>query len=74
MTSTLLHEQQWSSHLIEAQLAHAERNQVKASYNHATYLNERRAMMQHWSDYLDSLKTRNDAGKCTEVFAAPASN
>jgi len=56
MASTLLHEQGWPSDVIERQLAHAERNKVKAAYNRAGYLPERRRMMQSWSDYLDALK------------------
>jgi hypothetical protein len=43
--------------LIELQLAHAERNKVRAAYNRAQRLAERRAMMQGWADYLDSLRT-----------------
>jgi len=42
--------------MIERQLSHAERNQVKAAYNRAQHLPERRQMMQQWSDYLDGLK------------------
>ncbi len=34
----------------------AERKSIKAAYNHAQHLPERRKMMQHWADYLDSLK------------------
>jgi len=56
MASTLLHEQGYSSHLIERQLAHAERNSVKAAYNYAEYLSDRKRMMQDWADYLDRLK------------------
>ncbi|HEV3197879.1 MAG TPA: hypothetical protein VGZ73_08220, partial [Bryobacteraceae bacterium] len=40
---------------IERQLAHDERNNVRAAYNHAQYLPERRRMMQQWADYLDDL-------------------
>ncbi len=54
--STLLHEQGYHSDMIERQLSHAERNQVKAAYNRAQHLPERRKMMQDWADYLDSLK------------------
>lgn len=54
--STLLNEQGWSPDAIERQLAHAPRDQVRAAYNRAQYLEERRRMMQSWSDYLDSLK------------------
>ncbi|HJP98740.1 MAG TPA: integrase arm-type DNA-binding domain-containing protein [Rhodanobacteraceae bacterium] len=57
MASTMLHEQGWNTDVIERQLAHAERNQVKAAYNHAEYLPERRKMMQAWADYLDGLRT-----------------
>lgn len=56
MASTLLHEQGWKSDVIERQLAHAERNQVKAAYNYAEHMPERRKMMQAWADYLDGLK------------------
>jgi len=56
MASTLLHEQGWDSDVIERQLAHAERNKVKAAYNRAGHLPERRRMMQAWADYLDGLK------------------
>jgi len=54
--STILHEQGFNSDMIERQLAHAERNQVKAAYNRAQHLAERRKMMQSWADYLDGLK------------------
>lgn len=54
--STLLHEQGFHSDMIERQLSHAERNRIKAAYNRAQHLPERRKMMQAWSDYLDSLK------------------
>lgn len=54
--STLLHEQGYHSDMIERQLAHAEQNRVKAAYNRAQHLPERRKMMQAWSDYLDGLK------------------
>ena len=58
MASTLLHERGYNRDWIERQLAHAERNGVRASYNHAEYLSERRTMMQDWSDYLDELRTK----------------
>ncbi|MDO3510067.1 tyrosine-type recombinase/integrase [Ralstonia pseudosolanacearum] len=55
LASTMLHEQGFSPDVIERQLAHAERNKVRAAYNHAQYLPERRRMMQHWADHLDQL-------------------
>ena len=57
IASTLLHEMSFPHAHIELQLAHQERNAVSASYNHATYLPERRAMMQAWADHLDELRT-----------------
>jgi integrase len=59
MASTVLHEQGWPSDIIERQLAHAERNSMKAAYNYAQHLPERRKMMQAWADYLERLKCRN---------------
>ncbi len=55
MASTLLHSMGFNTEWIERQLAHVETNRVKAAYNHAQYLDERKGMMQHWADYLDSL-------------------
>ena len=56
IASTILHEQGYAHHLIELQLAHQERDQVAAAYNHATYLAERRAMMNAWAAHLDRLR------------------
>ena len=54
--STLLNEQGWSPDAIERQLCHMPRDAVRAAYNRAQYLDERRKMMQSWADYLDRLK------------------
>ncbi len=56
MASTRLNELGWKEDAIERQLAHAERNKVRAAYNRAQYLDERRRMMQAWADYLDGLR------------------
>lgn len=56
VASTLLNEQGFRADLIERQLAHAEKNAVRAAYNRAEYLPERKKMMQQWADYLDKLK------------------
>lgn len=42
--------------VIEAQLAHIVKNKTQAAYDHAEYIEERRQLMQWWSDHLDSLK------------------
>jgi integrase len=56
MASTCLNEQGWHPDLIELQLAHSERDEVRGAYNRAQRLTERRAMMQSWGDYLDGLR------------------
>lgn len=53
--STILNNMGHRSDLIEKQLAHEERDKSRASYNRATYIEERRVMMQQWADYLDAL-------------------
>jgi len=58
MASTLLNAQGCAPDVIELQLAHQERNEVRAAYNRAQRLNERRKMMQAWADYLDALRER----------------
>lgn len=56
MASTLLNEQGWRPDVIERQLAHLDGNRIRAVYNRAEYITERRNMMQAWADYLDSLR------------------
>jgi len=60
LASTCLNEQGWAPDVIELQLAHAERNKVRAAYNRASRLAERRKMMQAWADYLERLRTGAD--------------
>ena len=50
--STILNESGFTPDAIERQLAHAERNKVRAAYHRAEYLEERRRMMQWWADFL----------------------
>ncbi len=57
--STILNENNFRPDVIERQLAHGERNKVRASYNHAQYLPERAEMMQWWADYLDKIGSKN---------------
>lgn len=60
MASTMLNEQGWNRDAIERQLAHAERDEIRAAYNYAEHLPERRRMMQAWADYLDALTAGAD--------------
>jgi integrase len=55
--STRLNELGFASDWIERQLAHAEPNAVRRTYNHAEYFLERQQMMQRWADMLDMWKT-----------------
>ena len=58
VASTILHEQGWPHEQIELQLAHQERDDTSAAYNHALYLDARAKMMQAWADHLDVLRRR----------------
>ena len=68
IASTLLNELGYNRDWIERQLAHGEQDEVRAAYNYAEYLPERRKMMQDWADYLDGLRNtqqkRNKEGVC----------
>lgn len=59
VASTILNESgKFSPDSIERQLAHMERNSTRASYNYANYLNERKKMMQWYSDHLEGLEKK----------------
>lgn len=60
MASTILNENKFRSDVIEKQLAHQERNQVRGAYNRAEYLEERTEIMQWYADYLDKLRVKNN--------------
>jgi integrase len=53
LASTILNEQGHRADVIERQLAHKEPNAIRAAYNRAEYLEERRTLMQAWADYLE---------------------
>ncbi|MGH8497196.1 MAG: tyrosine-type recombinase/integrase [Methylococcales bacterium] len=61
LASSLLNEQGWNPDAIERQLCHMPKDHVRAAYNRAQYLDERRTMMQAWADYLDRLRKGADA-------------
>lgn len=58
VASTALNEMGFRADVIERQLAHCERNEVRGAYNRAEYIKDRTAMMQHWADYLDGVKAK----------------
>ena len=65
--STLLNEQGWRADAIERQLAHGERDHVRAVYNHAEYLAERKLMMQGWANYVDELRGSSSSGRAVRA-------
>jgi len=52
LASSILNEQGYNPDAIERQLAHVEEDRIRAAYNRADYMDERREMMQWYSDYL----------------------
>jgi integrase len=59
VASTVLNEsRKWHPDVIERQLAHQESNKVRKAYNRAEHLDERRKMMEWWSDYIESLTVK----------------
>ena len=58
LAATILNERGYNRDWIERQLAHGDRNRIRAAYNYAEYLPERREMMQQWADYLDTLREK----------------
>ncbi len=71
LASSILNEQHWHKDAIERQLAHGERDKIRAAYNHADYLPERRKMMQAWADYCDNLRSRRRTIQIRKDMAAP---
>jgi integrase len=67
--STALNELGYDEKWVDAQLSHADPNQIRATYNHAMYVEQRHRMMQDWADQLDRWE-RGEKG----VIAAPVSN
>lgn len=60
LASTALNEMGYRPDVIERQLAHTEKNAVRAAYHRSQYLEERTAMMQAWADYLDAQRSGGD--------------
>ena len=56
LISTALNEQGYEADWIERQLAHGDPDKIRGTYNKATYLEDRRKMMQAWADHLDALR------------------
>jgi len=68
--STALNELGYEKDWIEAQLSHSQKDAIRAAYNHAEYIEQRRQMMQEWADRLDAwtqegLMQKNNSGAIT---------
>lgn len=64
--STILNERGFRGEVIERQLSHVERNDVRRAYNHAEFIEDRRAMMQDWADYIDSVRVKKPSSEGAE--------
>lgn len=53
--STLKEQLGYRHEVVDRQLAHAQKDRLESAYDRASYLEERRAMMQRWADYLDEV-------------------
>jgi len=60
VASTMLNEMGYRPDVIERQLAHTEKNAVRAAYHRSQYLEERIAMMQAWADHLDAITSKTN--------------
>jgi integrase len=73
LASTQMNEQGFEPDWIETQLAHAERDDVRAAYSYANYLPQRRKMMQSWANFLDRLReTTQRQSPSNTTKSAPA--
>jgi integrase len=60
LASTILNEKNYPPDVIERQLAHEDEDKIRAAYNRAEYLLERKKMMQDYADYLDGVLAAPD--------------
>lgn len=73
LASTVLNEQSGFPHdVIERQLAHKETDQVRAAYNRAEYLDQRRKLMSWWSDWLESAAASQQPSSASDRQSSPA--
>lgn len=68
--STILNEKGFNSDAIERQLAHVERNKIRAAYNRAEYLGDRHKMMQWWGDYIDQQRAKGQGDNIISIADA----
>ena len=54
--STILNERRFDAEVIEAALAHQDKNAIRRTYNRATYWDKRIVLMQDWADLMDEFR------------------
>jgi integrase len=70
---TMLHERLgFDPNIIEAQLAHSVRDSLGRAYNRTEFVEQRRAMLQAWADFLDKLRRGTEVTALRKVKQAPS--
>ena len=59
IASSTLNEEQFNPDIIEAALYHLDPNEQRRTYNRTDYLNQRRVMMEWWSQHIEDAATGN---------------
>lgn len=57
LASTTLNEQGFDKDVIEVALAHIDKDKIRGAYNRATYMKQRREMMEWWSGHIEEAST-----------------
>ena len=57
--STILNSRGFDPEIIEAALAHQDKNQIRRTYNRAAYLDQRAKLMQDWADLMVRFREGN---------------
>lgn len=68
LASTILNEKNYPPDVIERQLAHEDGDKIRAAYNRAEYLLERKKMMQEYADYLEGVQKNAGKNVINKVF------
>jgi len=74
LASTTLNEQGFDPDVIEAALAHTDKNEVRAAYNRSDYLTRRRVLMDWWSNHIQQAATGNNSLSATNILPMRKNN
>jgi len=67
LASTTLNEQGFDKDVIEVALAHKDKDKIRAAYNRATYMKQRREMMEWWSEHIEEASRGSLSLSCTNT-------